>query len=125
MKLVFYLFKKVIPLFLGAMLFFALVLNLVDLFMNIATYLQNNCSVKDILLVMAYYVPKTVWYAVPVAILFSTSYVLSDMYATNEIQAFYLYDKDQNNNSILDACLLGYIRQCTGIYRRAQVRRRA
>ena len=87
MKLVFYLFKKVIPLFLGAMLFFALVLNLVDLFMNIATYLQNNCSVKEILLVMAYYVPKTVWYAVPVAILFSTSYVLSDMYATNEIQA--------------------------------------
>ena len=87
MKLVFYLFKKVIPLFLGAMLFFALVLNLVDLFMNIATYLQNNCSVKDIMLVMAYYVPKTVWYAVPVAILFSTSYVLSDMYATNEIQA--------------------------------------
>ena len=44
MKLVIYLFKKVIPLFLGAMFFFALVLNLVDLFMNIATYLQNNCS---------------------------------------------------------------------------------
>ena len=57
MKLVFYLFKKVIPLFLGAMFFFALVLNLVDLFMNIATYLQNNCAAKDIMMVMAYYVP--------------------------------------------------------------------
>ncbi len=87
MKLVLYLFKKVIPLFLGAMFFFALVLNLVDLFMNIATYLQNNCSGKDIMMVMAYYVPKTVWYAVPVAILFSTSYALSEMYAANEIQA--------------------------------------
>ena len=87
MKLVIYLFKKVIPLFFGAMFFFALVLNLVDLFMNIATYLQNNCSAKDILLVMAYYVPKTFWYAVPVAILFSTSYALSEMYAANEIQA--------------------------------------
>lgn len=87
MKLVIYLFKKVIPLFLGAMFFFALVLNLVDLFMNIATYLQNNCSGKDIMLVMAYYVPKTIWYAVPVAILFSTSYALSEMYAANEIQA--------------------------------------
>lgn len=87
MKLVIYLFKKVIPLFFGAMFFFALVLNLVDLFMNIATYLQNNCSGKDIMLVMAYYVPKTVWYAVPVAILFSTSYALSEMYAANEIQA--------------------------------------
>ena len=87
MKLVIYLLKKVIPLFLGAMFFFALVLNLVDLFMNIATYLQNNCSGKDIMMVMAYYVPKTVWYAVPVAILFSTSYALSEMYAANEIQA--------------------------------------
>ena len=87
MKLVIYLFRKVIPLFFGAMFFFALVLNLVDLFMNIATYLQNNCSAKDILTVMAYYVPKTIWYAVPVAILFSTSYALSEMYAANEIQA--------------------------------------
>lgn len=87
MKLVIYLFKKVIPLFFGAMFFFALVLNLVDLFMNIATYLQNNCSGKDIMMVMAYYVPKTIWYAVPVAILFSTSYALSEMYAANEIQA--------------------------------------
>ena len=87
MKLVIYLFKKVFPLFLGAMFFFALVLNLVDLFMNIATYLQNNCAAKDIFMVMAYYVPKTIWYAVPVAILFSTSYALSEMYAANEIQA--------------------------------------
>ncbi len=87
MKLVIYLLRKVIPLFFGAMFFFALVLNLVDLFMNIATYLQNNCTAKDMLLVMAYYVPKTIWYAVPVAILFSTSYALSEMYASNEIQA--------------------------------------
>ena len=87
MKLVIYLFKKILPLFLGAMFFFALVLNLVDLFMNIATYLQNNCSGKEMLLVMLYYIPKTVWYAVPVAILFSTSYALSEMYASNEIQA--------------------------------------
>ena len=87
MKLVIYLFKKIIPLFFGAMFFFALVLNLVDLFMNIATYLQNNCSLKDMLMVMAYYVPKTIWYAVPVAILFSSSYALSEMYAANEIQA--------------------------------------
>jgi len=87
MKLVLYIFKKIIPLFIGAVFFFALVLNLVDLFMNISTYLQNNCSSKDILTVMLLYVPKTIWYAIPIAILFSTSYALSDMYAANEIQA--------------------------------------
>lgn len=89
MKLIIYLFRKIIPLFLGSMIFFALVLNLVDLFIHIANYLQNNCTVKEILMVMAYYVPKTIWYAVPVAILFSTSYVLSDMYANNEITALF------------------------------------
>lgn len=89
MKLVLYLYKKIIPLFIGSMLFFAFVLNLVDLFMHIANYLQNNCSVKDIVMVMLYYVPKTIWYGVPVAILFSTSYVLSDMYANNEIEALF------------------------------------
>ncbi|MCR4579200.1 MAG: LptF/LptG family permease [Treponema sp.] len=89
MKLVIYLFKKIIPLFIGAMIFFALVLNLVDLFMHIATYLQNNVSLKEILMVMLYYVPKTFWYAVPVAILFSTSYSLSDMYANNELEALF------------------------------------
>ncbi len=87
MKLVIYLFKKIIPLFLGAMFFFSLVLNLVDLFMNISTYLQNGSEGKAILTVMMYYIPKTIWYAVPVAMLFSVSYALSDMYATNEIQA--------------------------------------
>ena len=87
MKLVIYLFKKIIPLFLGAMIFFSLVLNLVDLFMNISTYLQNGSEGKSILSVMILYIPKTVWYAVPVAMLFSVSYALSDMYAANEIQA--------------------------------------
>lgn len=89
MKLVGYLLKKIFPLFLGALFFFALVLNLVDLFMNIATYLQNNCTVNDIFTVMLNYVPKTLWYAVPVAILFSTSYTLSNMYATNELEALF------------------------------------
>lgn len=87
MKLVGYLYKKIFPLFIGSMLFFAFVLNLVDLFMHIANYLQNSCAAKDIATVLLYYIPKTIWYAVPVAILFSTSYVLSDMYANNEMEA--------------------------------------
>lgn len=89
MKLVVYLLRKIIPLFFGAVLFFSLVLNLVDLFLNISKYLQNSCAVKDIFTVMWFYIPKTLWYAIPVAILFSTSYTLSDMYATNELEALF------------------------------------
>lgn len=89
MYLVIYLFKKILPIFLGALFFFSLVLNLVDLFMNIATYLQNSAPPLQIIQVMLYYIPKTLWYAVPVAFLFSTSYVLSDMYAHNELEALF------------------------------------
>lgn len=89
MKLVGYLYKKVFPLFIGATIFFSLVLNLVDLFIHIAVYLQNECAAKDILQVMIYYTPKTLWYAIPVGILFSTSYTLSDMYAHNELEALF------------------------------------
>lgn len=89
MKLVLYLFKKIIPFFLGSVLFFCLILNLVDLFMNLTNYLQNNASFKDVLKVLLYYTPKTLWYAIPVGMLFSTSYVLSDMYAHNELEALF------------------------------------
>ena len=89
MKLVSYIYKKIIPMFLGSLLFFAVVINLVDLFINITNYLQNGCAASDIVKVMIYYIPKTIWYGVPVAILFATSYSLSDMYAHNELEALF------------------------------------
>lgn len=89
MKLVGYLFKKLLPFLLGSVFFFSLVLNLVDLFMNLTNYLQNQAGIKDVLTVMLYYTPKTLWYSIPVGMLFSTSYVLSDMYATNELEALF------------------------------------
>lgn len=89
MKLVGYIFKKIMPLFIGTVIFFSLVLNLVDLFMNVATYLQNESSWKSIFKVMMLYTPKTLWYAVPVGLLFATSYSLSDMYAHNELEALF------------------------------------
>lgn len=89
MKLVIYLFKKIMPFFLGSVLFFCLILNLVDLFMNLTNYLQNNASIKDVLKVLLFYTPKTLWYAIPVGMLFSTSYILSEMYAHNELEALF------------------------------------
>jgi len=89
MKLVGYLFKKIIPFFIGSLVFFSLVLNLVDLFMNLTTYLQNSAKFPEIFKVMLYYTPKTLWYAIPVGMLFSTSFVLSDMYANNELEALF------------------------------------
>lgn len=89
MKLVGYIFRKIFPFFIGSLVFFSLVLNLVDLFMNLTTYLQNSAKMSDVFMVMLYYTPKTVWYAIPVGMLFATSFVLSDMYASNELEALF------------------------------------
>lgn len=89
MKLVIYIYKKLFPIFLGSVFFFALILNLVDLFINISKYLQLEAPVSAVLNVMKLYVPKTVWYSVPMGILFATSYTLSDLYAYNELEALF------------------------------------
>lgn len=89
MKLVLYLFKRFIPIFIGALGFFSLVLVLVDLLMNLWKYIQNEAPGIQVLTVMLLYLPKTIWYAVPLGILFAVSYTLSDLYASNELVALF------------------------------------
>lgn len=89
MKLVIYLFKRFMPIFIGALGFFSLVLVLVDLLMNLWKYIQNESPLMAVLTVMLLYLPKTLWYAVPLGILFAVSYTLSDLYANNELVALF------------------------------------
>ena len=89
MKIVEYLFRKVIPLFVGALIFFAMVLVLVDLMMNLWNFISNGVPGLKVMLIMGLYVPKCLWYATPIAILFAVSYTLSDLYASNELIAIF------------------------------------
>ncbi|MBQ7159912.1 MAG: LptF/LptG family permease [Treponema sp.] len=89
MKLMQYLFRRFIPLFLGALMFFALVLVLVDLLMNLWNYISNQVPGATVGRILLMYVPKCVWYATPLAILFAVSYTLSDFYANNELVAIF------------------------------------
>lgn len=89
MKLVQYILKKIIPFFLISLFFVSLLLNLVDLFLNITRYMELKSPLLSVLKVMALYIPKTIWYASPIAFLFSVTYVLSDLYATNQMQAVF------------------------------------
>lgn len=89
MKLVLYLFRRFIPIFLGALGFFSLVLILVDLLMNLTSYLQNGASATQVSQVMLLYFPKTCWYAMPLGVLFAVAYTLSDLYASNELTAIF------------------------------------
>ena len=89
MKFAIYILKKVVPFFLVSLFFIALILNLVDLFMNISKYLEMDAPAKDVVRVMVLYIPKTIWYAAPIAFLFSVTYVLSDLYSKNEMEAIF------------------------------------
>ncbi|MBR4463693.1 MAG: LptF/LptG family permease [Treponema sp.] len=89
MKLMQYLFRRFIPLFLGALMFFAMVLVLVDLLMNLWNYISNQVPGATVGRILLMYIPKCVWYATPLAILFAVSYTLSDFYANNELVAVF------------------------------------
>lgn len=89
MKLVMYIMKKFIPVFLGALSFFAIILNVVDLLMNLWKYISFMVPMKTVFQIMLLYIPKTVWYSIPLAILFGASYCLSELYASNELLALF------------------------------------
>lgn len=89
MKLVFYMYKKFFTIFLGSLFFFVLVLCLTDLFMNLWDYISKNAKLTEVCTILLYYVPKSVWYSVPISVLFSTAYMLSDLYAKNELLAVF------------------------------------
>jgi lipopolysaccharide export system permease protein len=80
-----YLFGSFIPVFMVALLFFVLILQMAELFINIVQFMQNNLQLADILLSMFLYLPKCVSFALPIALLFSVSYLLGTMYANNEL----------------------------------------
>ena len=84
-----YLAKKFLPCFLGALAFFSLILVLVDLLMNLWQFIQNQVPFSEIMRLMWLYVPKTIWYAAPLAVLFGVAFTLSSLYASNELTVIF------------------------------------
>lgn len=89
MKLNLYLLALFLPILLGALGFFSLVIVLIDFLMNLWKYIQNGVSPSQMLKIMFLYLPKTVWYALPLATLFAVSHTLSSLYANNELVAVF------------------------------------
>ncbi len=89
MTLLYYIFKKFLPVFIGALSFFSFVLVLLDLLMNIWSYISSEIPVMQVLYIELLYVPKTLSFAIPLSILFASSYILSDLYAKNELTSIF------------------------------------
>ena len=85
MTLVRYLCTRFLRVFVVALLFFTMVLVLVDLFMNLWRFIAQNVPASQIFTIMGLYIPKAVSFGLPLAVLFSVSYTLSELYAKNEL----------------------------------------
>ncbi|MDC7238919.1 MAG: LptF/LptG family permease [Spirochaetales bacterium] len=81
--------KDFIPTLLVSMIFFVLILQLVDIFANLWRYLNADVSLKVILQITLLYMPKCISFALPIALLFSISYTLGNYYANNELIAVF------------------------------------
>ncbi len=89
MKLVGYVLKKFFGIFIAAMMFFIMILELVSLFANLWSYINRGVTIDQIAQLMLYYAPRCAWYSIPMSMLFATAYMLSDLYAKNELLAIF------------------------------------
>ncbi|HET6486689.1 MAG TPA: LptF/LptG family permease [Spirochaetia bacterium] len=83
------LLRQFVPIFLVAILFFVLLLQLMDIFGSIWRYVAHDVPVREVAKIALLYVPKCVSYALPVSFLFAIAYSLGILYANNELFAIF------------------------------------
>ncbi|MDR3201380.1 MAG: LptF/LptG family permease [Spirochaetales bacterium] len=81
--------RSFIPVFIVAMSFFVLILEMVDLFANLWRYLNQDVSFSQIMMIQFLYLPKCVSFATPISVLFSSAYCLGESYSRNELIAVF------------------------------------
>lgn len=72
-----------------SVLFFVLILELLDVFSNLWRYINNEVAFADIIRVAILYIPKCIVFSLPVSVLFSVAYTLGSFYANNELIAVF------------------------------------
>lgn len=85
----FMVLRAFLPVFILAIVFFVLILELVDIFTNLVRYLSRDVPFAEIARVAILYVPKCVAFSVPIGLLFAVAYTLGNMYANNELIAVF------------------------------------
>ncbi|MCL2880019.1 MAG: LptF/LptG family permease [Treponema sp.] len=84
-----YLLRQFFPIFLVAGAMFMMLLSLIDLFANLVRYLNYEVPFRQIMLISAYYLPKSFSYALPISLLFASAYTLGDLYSRNELTSIF------------------------------------
>ena len=83
------LLRQFLPIFVVALVFFVLLLQLIDIFGNIWRYFAHDVTVRQVAWIALLYLPKCISFALPVSFLFAISYTLGLFYANNELFAIF------------------------------------
>ncbi|TVR59128.1 MAG: YjgP/YjgQ family permease [Spirochaetaceae bacterium] len=81
--------RSFFPVLFGGTALFALMIHLLELFTNLVRYLNLEVPFRQIALVHWFYLPKSIMYAVPIAVLFAVSFTMGTLYANNELIAVF------------------------------------
>jgi len=83
------LLRQFLPILVLALLFFVLLLQLIDVFGNIWRYFAHNVPIAQVAWIALLYTPKCIAFALPVSFLFAIAYTLGLFYANNELFAIF------------------------------------
>jgi lipopolysaccharide export system permease protein len=81
--------RMFLPVFLASLVFFVMLLELVDVFPNLTSYIDKEVPIRTVALVAGLYAPKCLTYAIPVGMIFSVSFTLGTLYKNNELVALF------------------------------------
>lgn len=81
--------RSFLPTFIVSIVFFVLLLQLVDIFAYIWRYINLGVPFAQIALVQWYYLPKCISFAISPSLLFAVAYTLGTYYANNELIAVF------------------------------------
>ncbi len=79
------LLKVFLPVFIIILLFFTIVFQLMDISSNLWRYISHETSLLTIGRIAFYYLPKCVSFSLPMALLFSITFSMGNLYRNNEL----------------------------------------
>lgn len=79
--------NNILSVFLIALVFFVLIVQIIDLFANLTRYINQDVPFIQVLGLQILYVPQSVSYALPMALLFAISFAMGSLYSNNELVA--------------------------------------
>jgi lipopolysaccharide export system permease protein len=81
------LIRSFLTIFIFSLLFFIMIIQLLDIFSNLWRYLAHEATMGAMLRIAWFYIPKCISYALPVSLLFTVSFTLGTLYKNNELIA--------------------------------------